>query len=204
MNTFKEGEKVVCVDTTDILNDKLVLGEVYTVSHVLDWGNIDVQNNHGETLHNFKPWRFKLIEDPKQKLLEALSGKIIGTDKTFQKFAIVERKHYTKLVEENEELKSSVKILREDLVFQEQMIRKLIDAGQIFQVDGKYHKEANLPIGSSCVVEGIKWMDKEIEKLKKELKWQEDERLRIQSKLYSAELRLATAQNRLDQIRKLA
>lgn len=41
-------------------------------------------------------------------------------------------------------------------------------ASSIFQPDGKYYKEANLPLGSSCVVEGIKWMDQKIDQLKNE------------------------------------
>lgn len=161
-NNFKKGDKVICVDTTYVLDDKLVLGEVYTVSHVWEWGNIDVQNHRGETLRNYKSWRFKSFE--------------------IARCITIREDHYQAIIEENKKLKSSISTLQEDLVFQDKMIKKFVDAGQIFQSGGKYSKEANLPIGSSCVIEGIKWMDSEIERLKKELK---------------------IAQNRLDKIKTI-
>lgn len=80
-------------------------------------------------------------------------------------------------LEELEEIKE-IKVLKDELVRLEKekqyyisVIREHSEAASIFQCDGKYHKEANLCIGDSTVVEGIKWLDMSLEGYKQ--KWKE-------------------------------
>ena len=51
------------------------------------------------------------------------------------------------------------------------VVKEHAEAASIFQVDGKYYKEANLCIGDSTVVEGIKWLDMSLEGYKQ--KWKD-------------------------------
>jgi hypothetical protein len=49
------------------------------------------------------------------------------------------------------------------------IIQQHAEAGAIFQSGGKYHAAADLPLGSSCVVGGIKWLDEQVTALRQQL-----------------------------------
>jgi hypothetical protein len=68
--------------------------------------------------------------------------------------------------EDYEHLEDQLESEKKQKDFYISTIREHARAADIFQCGGKYAKEAELPIGDSCVVEGIKWMDSEIELLK--------------------------------------
>jgi chromosome segregation ATPase len=65
----------------------------------------------------------------------------------------------------------TVKKLEKEKEYYVSMVKEHAEAASIFQVDGKYYKEANLCIGDSTVVEGIKWLDMSLEGYKQ--KWQD-------------------------------
>lgn len=78
-------------------------------------------------------------------------------------------------------LKEEIKVLKTELVSLEKekqhyisILKEHAKAASIFQSDGKYNKEANLRLGDSCVVEGIKWLDMSLEGYKQ--KWEEASR----------------------------
>lgn len=83
---------------------------------------------------------------------------------------------------ENERLNQRMQELKNQNSLYASIIKEHANAASIFQPSGKYHKEADLPLGSSCVIEGIAWMDQQISELKSE-----NENLR--SRLYVAEQR---------------
>lgn len=78
--------------------------------------------------------------------------------------------HYFELLEKYEKLEKEHIDTKFALDLYEHTMREHTTASSIFQPGGKYHKEADLPLGCSCVVEGIKWMDQKINELKDEVK----------------------------------
>jgi chromosome segregation ATPase len=59
--------------------------------------------------------------------------------------------------------------LKKELDFYYKIMERHSNAASIFQPDGKYHKEANLELGSDCITEGIKWLDATLDEYKEKL-----------------------------------
>ena len=105
-----------------------------------------------------------------------------------------------KLAMENEELKAQIATMERDSVgkYLRDEFRRHVDAAAIFQQGGKYHTRANLKLGTSTVIGGILWSDKEIERLDHEItgwvnKW--DAAIQIAAE---AEIKLETIREYLD------
>lgn len=104
------------------------------------------------------------------------------------------------LAMENEELKARLATIECDSgnKYLRDEFRMHVDAAAIFQQGGKYHTRANLKLGTSTVIGGILWSDKEIERLDHEItgwvnKW--DAAIQIAAE---AEIKLETIREYLD------
>lgn len=104
------------------------------------------------------------------------------------------------LAMENEELKAQIATMECDsgCKYLRDEFRMHVDAAAIFQQGGKYHTRANLKLGTSTVIGGILWSDKEIERLDHEItgwvnKW--DAAIQIAAE---AEIKLETIREYLD------
>jgi len=65
----------------------------------------------------------------------------------------------------------TVKKLEKEKEYYISIVKENAEAASIFQPSGKYAKEANLRLGDSTVVEGIKWLDMSLEEYKQ--KWKD-------------------------------
>jgi hypothetical protein len=104
------------------------------------------------------------------------------------------------LAMENEELKARLETIECGVGggYIRDEFRKHVDAAAIFQEDGKYYNRANLKLGTSTIIGGIEWADKEIERLDHEImgwvnKW--DAAIQIAAE---AEIKLESIREYLD------
>jgi phage host-nuclease inhibitor protein Gam len=67
------------------------------------------------------------------------------------------------------EADETVKALTDEIRLYKHRVQQHAEAAAIFQPGGALHKEADLPLGASCVVDGIAWLVKERDALRRQV-----------------------------------